>query len=168
MITLKTNEAFIFFACSLILGLSLGLIYDLFRALRLNFKGRAFAVITDILFFLICAVRIYLFSIAASFGEIRLFIIFGIVSSLVLEQITLAPFITKIFKFFIGIMKSFIVFLLLPLKRLMLFIIKELKDKIFSNFHKKLLKNRPRLLYNTKRSLRREKRRVEENEKYFS
>ena len=168
MITLKTNEAFLYFAYSLCLGVCLGVVYDLFRAFRQNFKGKVFGIIIDIFYFLIFAVSIYLFSIGATFGEIRLFVVVPIISSLVLEELTVSKFITKIFVCLIGFIKSIFVFLFWPIKRLILLFLSLLKEKIFSNFHKKLLKNRPRLLYNKKRSLGREIKEFEEIEKYFS
>jgi hypothetical protein len=168
MITLRTNEAFIYFVCSLILGASLGIVYDILRAFRQTFKIKILTLIFDVFFFIVCAVSLYLYSIGTTYGEVRLFVVVGVVSSLILEQLTLSRFITLVFSVLLGFVKTLFFFMLIPIKRPFVSLFKCVKEKVFSNFHKKLLKKRSRILYNEKRSFGEEIRKLEEYEKYFS
>lgn len=170
MIDLKTNDGFIFFAFSLCLGLFLGVLYDLFRAIRQNFNRKITSFCADILYFIICAVSLYLFSIGSTFGEIRLFVVVGTLSSLILEQIILSRLLTKFFFVLIAFIKNLFLILLLPFKKIVVWVLEKIKTKIFPKIHRKLLKNNQRLLYNKKRNFGRdrEKNEIEEIEKYFS
>lgn len=62
------------FLLSVLLGAAFGVIYDVFRALRVVFPvlGKKLpTALCDILYFLICGVGIYLFSLIAARGEVR-------------------------------------------------------------------------------------------------
>lgn len=66
------------FLLALGLGFLLGIVYDLFRVVRMAFTMRRVGVfIQDVLFFLTCAAATFLFLLAVNQGEIRGFIIAG-------------------------------------------------------------------------------------------
>lgn len=66
------------FLLALGLGFLLGVVYDLFRIVRMAFTMRRVGVfLQDILFFLTCAAATFLFLLAVNQGEIRGFIIAG-------------------------------------------------------------------------------------------
>lgn len=66
------------FLLALGLGFLLGVVYDLFRVLRMAFTMRRVGVfIQDVLFFLTCASVTFIFLLAVNQGEVRGFIIAG-------------------------------------------------------------------------------------------
>ena len=66
------------FLLALGLGFLLGIVYDLFRVVRMAFTMRRAGVfIQDVLFFLTCAAVTFVFLLAVNQGEIRGFIIAG-------------------------------------------------------------------------------------------
>lgn len=66
------------FLLALGLGFLLGVLYDLFRVVRMAFTMRRVGVfIQDVLFFLTCAAVTFIFLLAVNQGEIRGFVIAG-------------------------------------------------------------------------------------------
>ncbi len=66
------------FLMSLGAGFLLGVVYDILRCIRLSVsKGKAAVFVFDILYFLIFGFASFLFILAANYGEVRFFIIFG-------------------------------------------------------------------------------------------
>ena len=67
-----------YFLWSLVLGLVLGALYDIVRAVRMLTKARgARVIISDVLFFTVCGVITSLFALPFNKGDVRAFIIFG-------------------------------------------------------------------------------------------
>ena len=61
------------FLLSLGFGFLLGILYDIFRTMRLIIsKSVTFTVIMDILYFLLCSLLIFCFNLVADSGKIRL------------------------------------------------------------------------------------------------
>lgn len=66
------------FLYSCLLGAALGLLYDVFRILRLAFPAPAPLVLAqDLLYFALCAVATFLFVMAQNYGQLRWFILAG-------------------------------------------------------------------------------------------
>ena len=63
------------FAGALVLGLTIGLVYDLFRVLRVRVRLRLLGPALDLLFWLLVTVSLFLFVISVGDGEVRLYII---------------------------------------------------------------------------------------------
>lgn len=79
------------FLKSILLGVCLMLLYDVFRILRLAVKTPAALILAeDILFFAVCAVMTMLFLVSANFGEIRFFALLGEGLGAVLCALTLS------------------------------------------------------------------------------
>lgn len=66
------------FLLSLGLGFLLGIIYDVFRTLRLIISRSAgFTVFMDILYFILCAFLVFFFNLIVDEGKIRLYVLLG-------------------------------------------------------------------------------------------
>lgn len=68
------NEQTELFLMSVLMGGAFGVIYDVFRALRVIFpalKGTIATAVCDVIFFVICGFGIYVFSLLFARGEIR-------------------------------------------------------------------------------------------------
>lgn len=72
------SEQTAYFLWSIALGAAAAALYDLFRAARILLKaGRAFMLVGDILFFVLCGIITSLFSLPFNKGSVRAFIVFG-------------------------------------------------------------------------------------------
>lgn len=68
------------FTLSLGLGFLLGIVYDLFRSLRLIFSrtpGKYTLFVQDIIYVILCAVITFLFLLSENYGEIRAYVLAG-------------------------------------------------------------------------------------------
>ena len=75
-ITLSAQTAY--FLWSLVMGLALGMMYDIVRAARMLLRaGRLHVTISDIIFFAVCGVLTSLFALPFNKGGVRGFIVFG-------------------------------------------------------------------------------------------
>ena len=181
MTTVYSNEAFVFFLFSVILGLVSGVFYDAFRALRTVARKVWVAFICDIVFFISFGIFVYLFCLCTVDGRIRLFIVVGVILGFTGYRCSVSAFITAVFVWLIRLLLKTVGFLLLPIKKLGIISYKGIKKIFFSKIYekviKKLLKKGKRILYNEKtRSKRKgmrknggeEKNGYQEAERYFS
>lgn len=66
------------FLLSLGFGFLLGILYDIFRTLRLVISRSAgFTVFMDVFYFIMCAFLVFCFNLVADEGKIRLYVLFG-------------------------------------------------------------------------------------------
>ncbi len=89
------------FLLSVVLGAGLGVVYDIFRVLRIVFptarkKGAVCAA--DIIFMIICGIAVFLFSAMFCRGQVRFFCIFGAAPGFILYMLTIGHFVAGIFK----------------------------------------------------------------------
>ena len=85
------------FLRAIILGILISIFYDIFSALRKLGVNSFFAVLVeDILFFLVTTPVIFLFLIATTNGEVRLYIILGIIIGFSLLKLTFSKIIVFI------------------------------------------------------------------------
>ena len=90
-----------------LLGMLFCIFYDFLRAVRRNSTPSAIRVLfQDIFYFLVLAPVTFCFFLAATNGEIRSFVFIGIIGGFIILRYTLSPIITKIFAFFIGLIKK--------------------------------------------------------------
>ena len=91
---ISSYSQYICFLYSLVLGVSLGIVYDLFKLDRLLFKrSKIFLFFSDILFWLISAFLIFTFCVIFSNGQIRGFIVLGTLLGFVIYRLTLSKLI---------------------------------------------------------------------------
>ena len=66
------------FLLSLGFGFLLGVLYDVFRTLRLIISSSSgFTVFADIMYFMLCAFLVFCFNLAVDSGKIRLYVLLG-------------------------------------------------------------------------------------------
>lgn len=122
------NQAYLFLVFSLT-GVIIGILFDFFRVLRMTYKTSDIVTyIEDILFWILAGI-IILYSIwYFNDGEIRLFMILGIIMGAIIYALTLSNIFIKINSFIMSKIKKVIEFLCniveLPIK----FIIKIAKN----------------------------------------
>ena len=88
-----------------------GVLFDLMRALRSNFKGAVMAAVTDAVYWIAVSVFVWYTLLFFYDGQIRFFEFFGLGIGLVLYFLLLSRLILRIF---IGIFKLFFKILLTP------------------------------------------------------
>lgn len=161
------------FGIALLMGAALGVVYDIFKVLRLiglNFKIAAF--IEDILFFLIATVTVFSYYMQITDGKFRIFPLIAAVLGFALYSISiekpifflirkLYELISKIFSF---IYKKIFLFALKKLGFLLkkvFYPVGKFFKKLFAenivNFLKKLLPKSRKMLYNSKGIYKRKK-----------
>jgi len=93
------------FLLSVVLGAALGMVYDVFRAVRIIFPPAAkdgAVLVQDIIFCIICGFSIFCFSTLAVRGQVRFFIFFGSAIGFVLYILTIGNFITGVLRAVFG------------------------------------------------------------------
>ena len=90
------------FGISLLFGTGFGVYYSVFKAVRRSFRHTVWAIfLEDIFFFFSCAVITFLLMLVLSAGEIRFFILLGILIGFCAFYFTLAERISAVFAFII-------------------------------------------------------------------
>ena len=89
----------------MVLGAVLGVVYDLFRTLRIIFPSAAkdgAVLVQDIIFCIICGFSIFCFSTLAVRGQVRFFIFFGSAIGFVLYILTIGNVIVGVLRVVFG------------------------------------------------------------------
>lgn len=97
----SVSEQTAFFLLSVVLGAALGIVYDVFRAVRIIFPpaARSAAVAAeDVLFCLIYGFCIFCYSAAVCGGELRFFMLLGSLLGFTLYILTLGNTVTGILR----------------------------------------------------------------------
>lgn len=109
-----TEQTAVFFH-SLLLGAVLGCFYDLFRITRIAFIIPAPVVLVeDLLFFLFSSIILFGFMLENSYGQIRYFILLGVVLGWTLYYFTLGSLVMKCSARIIHTVKAVLAFLWRP------------------------------------------------------
>ena len=113
------NQAYLFI-CFALVGIIIGIVFDLFRILRKTFKTKdLITYIEDIFFWIITGIIIIYSMYKFSDGELRFFMIIGIIIGTILYLVTVSEYVIKISVFIINILKKVLYF---PIKILFKFI----------------------------------------------
>ena len=100
------NQAYLFLVFSLT-GVVLGVLFDFFRVLRKTFKTGDFVTyIEDILYWILAGIIILYNIWFFNDGEIRVFLILGILMGAIIYCLTLSPIFIKIDYFFMKKIKG--------------------------------------------------------------
>ena len=84
---------FLIYLIFILLGIALGLIYDVFKILRCLIQNKIFIFFVDVFYFLVCSVSIFYFCLIYNSGKIRYFVLQGVLIGVFLHKITLSKFI---------------------------------------------------------------------------
>ncbi|WP_405343690.1 spore cortex biosynthesis protein YabQ [Ruminococcus sp.] len=106
-ISLSAQTAY--FLWSLVLGVALGMLYDVIRAARMVLRaGKIHVLISDIVFFTVCGVITSLFSLPFNKGDVRAFILFGEAVGFLTYRITMGSIMGKVYAFLARKIRSFV------------------------------------------------------------
>ena len=109
-----TEQASVFFR-SLMLGAVLGCLYDFFRITRLAFIIPSLLVLVeDLLFFLFSSIILFGFMLENSYGQIRYFILLGVLLGWTIYYFTVGSFVMKCSAGIIHILRVVFAFLWRP------------------------------------------------------
>ncbi len=99
----------IYFLSSLLFGVILSALYDVVRVLRfLGFTKPWQIIVSDILYFTVCAFLTVLFSLPFNKGSVRYFVVFGEAVGFIVYRFTIGEISAKIYCFVIHIFRKFI------------------------------------------------------------
>ena len=97
---ISNTSQILFLLRSVVLGCVFSFIYDILRAIRLQHRFSLLAVaLQDFLFLCFLAPVTFLFLIAATNGQLRLYIFFGLTVGFFLFRLTLSRLILPVFSF---------------------------------------------------------------------
>ena len=78
------------FLCSLVFGAAAGLLYDLFKIIRMPlFKGKASLIVKEVHYVFIVSLNLFIFSVAYMLGFFRVFVTVGSFLVFVICRLTL-------------------------------------------------------------------------------
>lgn len=150
----------VIFLSSLLWGVVLGVVYDVFRVYRVCVKsGTVSIAVQDVLFFSICAATVFLFLMGTVNGQLRVFCIFGIFLGSVIYRLSVGDLAVKIIasiiKFLEAVLIKPIISLLLKVSGFIRRILSKaaLKLKKAVCFFQIYLKKHALVLYNQTRSV---------------
>lgn len=103
-------------ALSLYAGVMAGLVYDLLRTLRRAFRLRAVTMVSDALFWCVCALGMFALGLSAGGGEQRLFMLILAFLGGALYFLTVSPLVLEFGAFMTGILGRVLRFLTTPLR----------------------------------------------------
>lgn len=149
-----SNQMLMFFQ-SCLLGIGLGLLYDVFRIIRIAVKTNSIIIfIEDIIYFIIVAVITFIFMIIQTEGQMRVFILFGELIGAILYYFTFGFVIirvaNKIIKFVKMIFSKLFKYFILPILKLIYVLYKSLYNFIFK-INLKIKKVKENNKYNLKK-----------------
>lgn len=106
---LSLSEQTAYFLWSPVLGLALGALYDIVRALRsLIGARRVHVMISDIIFFALCGVITSLFALPFNKGNVRGFILFGEAVGFLCYRLSVGSILSKFYRFISVILRSIV------------------------------------------------------------
>ena len=143
------NQTYLFIIFTIV-GIIIGVLFDIFRILRKSFKTKDIVTyMEDILFWILTGIIILFSMYKFSNGELRFFMIIGIIMGTLTYMITFSRYVIKISVFIIKIIKKIIVYPVKVVEKILkkiiirpIFIICINFKKNFINFVKKNKKNR--------------------------
>ena len=143
------NQTYLFIVFTIV-GIIIGILFDIFRILRKSFKTNDIVTyIEDFLFWILTGIIILFSMYKFSNGELRFFMIVGIIIGTLMYMITFSKYIIKISVFIINIIKRIIIYPFNIMKKILkkiifrpIFIICINFKKNIINFVKKNKKNR--------------------------
>lgn len=137
---MASNQAYLFIVFTIV-GIIIGVLFDIFRILRKTFKTNDIVTnLEDVIFWIITGIIIVYTMYVFCDGELRFFMILGIIMGTIMYLITLSKYVIKISIFIINIIEKI---LIIPIKLLKI-ILKKLIFKpitfICINFRKNMTK----------------------------
>ena len=128
------HEQLILFGISCICGAALGIVYDVFRTLRIILPHNTFlVVIEDVIFMSIYAVFITAFSSAAARGEFRFFYIIGNVLGFTVYFFTVGNAVITALRKIFRLINSVLSYIMKPIRKIYVFLREKAPLKFVGN-----------------------------------
>lgn len=125
------------FLCSLVFGAAAGLLYDIFKIIRMTLcKGKASVFVTDFLYVFIVSLNLFIFSVAYMLGFVRVFVMFGSIIGFLVCRLTVGRLLSLVYCPLIYFGERICVKISRKIKKIL----------------KKLLKNSNKILYNVNKN----------------
>ena len=132
-----------YFLYSIIFGIVLAVIYDIFRIIRIAFKHSAIVVFfEDILYCLIWTLSLIMLIFCANYGVIRWFSLFGSIAGFYIYYNTIGRIVISLANVIISFIKKVIMSIVRPIVRFTKFIYKISRRWLFE------IKQKYKILYN--------------------
>lgn len=149
--TVSPSEQLKFFVISLAVGFAMGVVYEVFRLIRLiSPKNRILCFVCDVLFMSLASLISFVLTVVINLGIVRWYILLGEVLGFFVYMRTAGRVSGAIFRLIRKVIVKVLWIIFTPLRLLWHLIV-----RIFSKLAKKikkivktLLKNRKRILYN--------------------
>lgn len=159
---ISISEQALEFLAACLLGAGIGVLYDVFRILRIAFKhGRIITIAEDLLFWILSAVITFFFLLLFSEGQVRVYILLGELLGFTVYYFSLGCLVMRFSEWIIHLIKRLLKLLykllISPFVKLFSFIFRRIKGlvtkidiklKKLKQNSKKCLPNRDNLLYN--------------------
>ena len=95
---LTLSEQTAYFLWSIVLGAFIAALYDIVRAVRSLLRaGKLHAILSDVLFFVLCGIMTSLFALPFNKGSVRVFILFGELIGFLCYRLTLGQVMGRIY-----------------------------------------------------------------------
>lgn len=141
MYSVPQSEQLAIFVSSLGLGFLLGILYDIFRAVRLSItKSKIAILIFDIIYFILFGLLTFIFILALNKGEIRFYIIVGELIGAVFYYISFGIAVIKITDRIISLLRRFYSFVFKVISAPFR-LIKKLFSRLFNKISKLFMKS---------------------------
>ena len=86
------------FLCSLVFGAAAGLLYDIFKIIRMTLcKGKVSVFVTDFLYVFIVSLNLFIFSVAYMLGFFRVFVTVGSFLGFIICRLTLGRLLSLVY-----------------------------------------------------------------------
>ncbi len=106
--TFSLADQTVYFLCSLLFGVILSALYDGVRVLRfIGFTKLWQIILSDVIFFLVCAFLTVLFALPFNKGMVRYFTLFGEAVGFVVYRFTLGEVIASFYCYVISVLRKF-------------------------------------------------------------
>lgn len=97
----------VYFLYSILFGIILSAVYDVVRVIRfMGFTKLWQIILSDVVYFFVCAVLTFLFSLPFNNGSVRYFVLFGEAVGFILYRFTLGEVMAKVYCFLIRIIRK--------------------------------------------------------------
>ncbi len=147
----------VYFLCSILFGLVISALYDVFKLFRLlGFTKLWQMILSDVLYFIVSAFLTVMFSLPFNTGQVRYFVIFGMILGFFTYRFTLGTLTTSVFTFFIRVFQKIF--------KKSLEILRKISNKLLK-LCRKLVYNKAVILYRTQNVVFKKKRNKYEHKK---
>lgn len=146
---MANNQAYIFMVFTIV-GVIIGVLFDIFRILRKTFKTKDIVTyIEDIVFWLITGMIIVYAMYVFCDGELRFFMILGIIIGATMYMLTISKYVIMVSVFLINIVKKVLIYPVMLILRVakkvifrpIMFICINIRKNILQNIGKKISQN---------------------------